>query len=98
MSVLIERALNDTSAIKFKWTSDVDFTDVTAMSLAVYSDSDRTTLVETLVGEIRGFDPAVYFPVNNTSTSFSYFCQLVITRGAESKPLTDQIRWVNGAG
>lgn len=90
----IKRSTGDETAVKISWSGEVDLTSVTAVSMRVYGDSDKTALVETLTGEIRGFDPATYFPIINANWTGTRYWQVVLTRTAEDQPLPTLHTWV----
>ena len=91
--MIINRSIGDTSPVKVLWTGEVDFTDVTAITLTVYSDQDKQTQVETLTGEMRGFDPATYFPIIDANWTGVRWWTITITRGVEVKPLPTVYKW-----
>ena len=99
MSLLIQRAAGDETAIKIKWNGEVDFSAVTAIAMEVWQEKSRQTLIETLVGEVRGFDPYTYFPVNDTSWVETRYFRFVLTIGTEpndeAKPFASMGTWVN---
>ena len=99
MSLLINRAAGDTTAIKIKWSGDVDFSAVTAIAMKIYDTKSKDTLLETLVGEVRGFDPFTYFPVSDTSWVETRYFQFELTIGTapddETKPLPEIGLWKN---
>ena len=99
MSLLINRAAGDETAIKIKWSGDVDFSAVSAIAMKVYDTKSKDTLLDTLAGEIRGFDPFTYFPVNDTSWTGTRYFQFELTIGTapddETKPLPEIGMWTN---
>lgn len=94
MAITISRASGDETPVKVLWKGDVDFRDVTAITLNVYNNAKKETLLEALTGEMQGFDPATYFPVLTPGWTGTRYWQLVITRGAEDQPLPELHTWV----
>lgn len=84
----INRNSGDETPIQVSWSGEADFSDVTGIVMNVYDDAQKTTLIETLTGEIRGFSPYTYFPIINANWAATRFYQFVISRGAEDKPTT----------
>ena len=106
MSLLITRAAGDTTAIKIKWSGDVDFSAVTAIAMKVYDTKSKDTLLVTIPGEVRGFDPFTYIPMEDdgaqpvdTSWTGTRYFQFELTIGTapddETKPLPDIGLWTN---
>lgn len=93
MSMLINRSKDDTYAVPLKWGDDNDLTDVTAVQMNVYNDSNKTTLIETLDGERRGFDPRTYFPIIDADWTGKRYFQIVLTKDGANKPLPDLGEW-----
>ena len=89
----LKRSTGDESPLRVTWSGDVRLDDVTGVSLEVYDDNSKTTLLETLTGEIRGFDPACWFPVLTPSWTGARFFQIGLHRGAEDKPLSTLHTW-----
>lgn len=83
----ITRAAGDEFPLRVLW-GEQRLDDVTAVALRVYDDANRTTLMATLAGEIRGFDPATWFPiVGDFSWTGTRHYEIVLTRGAEDEVL-----------
>ena len=95
MSLLIKRASGDTTPIRIRWTGEVDLSDVSAIEMRIFDSNSKTTLIETLQGERRGFDPYTYFPVNATSWTGTRYLQIVLTIGGETKPMPSLGKWAN---
>lgn len=62
MSLLIKRAMGDTTPVKIRWTGDVDLSSVTAIEMRLYDSSSKTTLLDRLIGEVRGLIPLPISP------------------------------------
>jgi len=84
----ISRAYGDESPIRVTFTNltGVSLTDVDSAEMRVYDGAEisTATLLATLDGEIRGFDPATYFPVgdgNGNWTGTRYYT-IVLIRGS----------------
>ncbi len=95
MSLLIKRAMGDTTPVKIRWTGDVDLSSVTAIEMRLYDSSSKTTLLDRLIGEVRGFDPFTYFPVPTSDWTGTRYLQIVLMIGDETKPMADLGKWIN---
>ena len=90
----ITRSSGDQTAIKIRWPGDPDLTLVTAMRIDVYQDKAKATLIETLAGEKRGFDPATYFPIIDADWVATRYWQITLVRDTIEQPLPDVYNWV----
>jgi len=93
--IKISRASGDETAIRLVINSNNarDLANVTAASIAIYSDPQGETLVETLTGERRGFDPAAYFPIIDADWTGTRYWRVVLTKGTEDQPLPVFNEW-----
>lgn len=94
----IKRLFGDESPIRMTWDlkGHTDMSAVTGIELRVYDTKaiEGSTLIETLNGEIRGFDPATYFPVINGDWDGTRYVRVVLFKGTEEMPLPMVDTWV----
>ena len=91
----IDRGEGDNTTLRITLTTDgcANLDVATGVNLEVFSDLNRDNLIETLTGEIRGFDPAVYFPIIDAHWSGQRFFRLTIVSGSDVKPLKQMGVW-----
>lgn len=89
----IQRGRGDESPVRLTFDGFPRLDDVTAARLEVL-ESDGTTPVETLTGEMRGFDPGIWFPVINGDWAGTRKFRVVLVRGAEDGVLNGLHSWV----
>ncbi len=91
--MLINRAYGDESPIRILWKNNPKLDDVTGVLMRVYDDGNRTTLIETLTGERRGFDPGAFFPVINPDWVGTRHYEIGLLRGTEEEVLRGLSHW-----
>ena len=95
----IRRTYGDESPVRVTFTprDGIDLTNVDSVALRVYDvqNIETATLLTTLTGERRGFDPATYFPVANGDGDWSgtRYYTIVLVRGQLESPLSDVFEW-----
>jgi len=96
----IKRTYGDESPVRVTFTpmASIDLTNVDSIALRVYDERniETATLLTTLAGERRGFDPATYFPVGNGDGDWSgvRYYTIVLVRGVLESPLPEVNEWV----
>ena len=97
MSLLIKTTIGDTGDIRVKFDTTRRLDDVTALDMLVYDDENKTTLLGTLTGSVKGFDAAIAFamPASFTDAAFTRYFTFRFTRTSDIETLPDMGKWKN---